>query len=146
MGKLLLSHQYQHRCEFWKQKLCRIHGFFGSAYAFTDDDCMRRAMCVFISVYNYWMSGLNFGVYWHLVTLYQSVLVVEHDQRMNEYGRAVMKRYKFLLKHSHCNHYGTVHFPDQTEYILQRKSVLAMSLHPRPGTHSLYFSLGPASN
>ena len=79
------------------------------------------------------------------VTLYQSVLAVEHDQRTNKYrdGRAVMKRYKFLLKHSHCKHYCSVHFTDQTEYILQRKTVLAMSLHLRLWTHSLFSRFDP---
>ena len=75
------------------------------------------------------------------MTLYQSVLAVEHDQRVNDYGRAVLKRFKFLLKHSHCKHYGDVLFPDQVDYMLQRKTVLAMSLHSRLGKHSPFYLL-----
>jgi hypothetical protein len=60
---------------------------------------------------------------------------------MNDYGRAVLKRFKFLLKHSHCKHYRDVLFPDQVEYILQRKTVLAMSLHSRLGKDSPFYLL-----
>ncbi len=55
---------------------------------------------------------------------------------MNDYGRAVLKRFKFLLKHSHCKHYGDVLFPDQVEYMFQQKTVLAISLHSRLGKDS----------
>ncbi len=32
-------------------------------------------------------------------------------------------------------------FPDQVDYMLQRKTVLAMSLHFRPGKHSPFYLL-----
>jgi hypothetical protein len=126
--------------EPWKEKLRREIGFSGRHRTFTDLDCMQCAMDKFIHYYHFY---LGFGLYWYLVPLYRSVLAVEHDQRINEYGRAVMKRFKFLLKHSHCKHYGDVHFPDQAEYILQRKAVLAMSLHPRLGRDSPFSLLDP---
>ncbi len=81
---------------------------------------------------------------WYLVTLYKSVLAAEGDQRINEYGRAVLKRLKFHLKLTHCKHYCDVLFPDQIEYILQRKAALAMGLHPRLGKHSLFSRLDDA--
>ena len=121
-------------CRFWKEKLRRIHGFVGPAYAFTDDDCMRRPMGVFISVDNCWLSGLNFGVYLRLVTLYQSVLAVEHDQE-NERIRA------------RC--YETIQIPAQV-FTLPRPNRVhsaakncvgngsAMTLHHRLGTQSLF--------
>ena len=126
--------------ELWKAKLRQGNDFSGHHDAFTDFDCMKRAMGEFIHYYDLY---LRFGFYWCLVTLYRSVLAVEHDQTMNEYGRAVMRRFKFLLKHSHCKHYGEVHFPDQVEYILQRKTVMATSLHPRLGRDSLFSLLDP---
>ena len=58
--------------------------------------------------------------------------------KVNEFGHTVLKRFKFLLKHSHFKHYCEMRFPDQAEYILQRKTVLAMSLHPSVGRHSFF--------
>jgi hypothetical protein len=121
---------------FWEDNLRQRYGFVGPRKAFTDKDCMFRAMGLFINFF----ESLQYG-YGFLVTLYQSVLAVEHDQRMNDYGRAVLKRFKFLLKHSHCKHYGNVFFPDQVEYMLQRKTVLAMSLHSRLGKDSPFYLL-----
>ena len=121
---------------FWEDNLRQRYGFFGPRKAFTDQDCMLRAMGLFLNFFD----TLQYG-YGLLVTLYQSVLAVEHDQRMNDYGRAVLKRFKFLLKHSHCKHYGDVLFPDQVDYMLQRKTVLAMSLHSRLGKHSPFYLL-----
>jgi hypothetical protein len=78
------------------------------------------------------------------VTLYKSVLAAESDQRINEYGHAVLKRLKFLLKHTHCKHYCDVLFPDQIEDILPRKAALAMGMHPRLGELSLFSRLDDA--
>ena len=125
---------------FWEDDLRQRIGFVGRTNAFTDEDCMFRAMRLFI---NFFAKHFQYGGYCFLVTLYQSVLAVEHDQRMNEYGRAVLKRFKFLLKHSHCKHYGDVLFPDQAEYMLQRKTALTMSLHPRLGERSPFSQLDP---
>ena len=124
---------------FWEDNLRQRIGFVGPTEAFTEEDCMRRTMGLFINLFN---THLKYGAYGFLVTLYQSVLAIEHDQTMNDYGRAVLKRFKFLLKHSHCKHYCDVLFPDQVEYMLQRKTVLAMSLHSRLGERSPFTLLG----
>ena len=71
---------------FWEDDLRQRIGFVGRTNAFTDEDCMFRAMRLFI---NFFAKHFQYGGYCFLVTLYQSVLAVEHDQRMNEYGRAV---------------------------------------------------------
>ena len=92
---------------FWEDNLRQRIGFVGPTEAFTEEDCMRRAMGLFINLFN---THLKYGAYGFLVTLYQSVLAIEHDQTMNDYGRAVLKRFKFLLKHSHCKHYCDVLF------------------------------------
>ena len=125
----------------WKNNLCQRIGFTGPSDAVTEQECMDRAMCIFLGFFN---ESLKYGSYWHVVTLYQSVLAVEHDQGMNEYGRAVLKRLKFLIKHAHCKHYYNVLYPDQTEYILQRNTALAMGLHSRLGRHSLLSLTDPA--
>ena len=92
----------------WKNNLCQRIGFTGPSDAVTEQECMDRAMCIFLGFFN---ESLKYGSYWHVVTLYQSVLAVEHDQGMNEYGRAVLKRLKFLIKHAHCKHYCNVLYP-----------------------------------
>jgi hypothetical protein len=102
---------------------------------------MKRAMCLFIG---FFCNFLTFEINWYLVTLYKSVLAAEGNQRINEYGRAVLKRLKFLLKHTHCKHNCDVLFPDQIEYILQRMAALAMGMHPRLGEHSLFSRLDDA--
>ena len=81
---------------FWEDNLRQRYGFIGPRNAFTDKDCMLRAMGLFLNFFDTLQYGYGF-----LVTLNQSVLAVEHDQRVNDYGRAVLKRFKFLLKHSH---------------------------------------------
>ena len=124
--------------QFWEDNLRQRPGFVGDRDAFTDEECMHRAMALFIGFFN---SYLKYGAYGFLLTLYQSVRAVEGDQNMNDYGRAVLKRFKFLLKHSHCKHYCDVLFPDQVEYMLQRKTALAMSMHSRLGEHSPFHLL-----
>jgi hypothetical protein len=103
--------------------------------------CMKRAMEIFIF---FFCNFLSFENNWNLVTLYKSVLAAEGDQSINEYGRAVLKRLKFLLKHTHGKHYCGVLFPDQLEEILQRKAALAMGMHPRLGKLSHFSRLDDA--
>jgi hypothetical protein len=62
---------------FWEDNLRQRYGFVGPRKAFTDEDCMHRAMGLFINLFDTLQYGYGF-----LVTLYQSVLAVEHDQRM----------------------------------------------------------------
>jgi hypothetical protein len=113
---------------------------------------MNHAMHLFIG---FFCKFLSFEINWYLVTLYKSVLAAEGelaaedwsaegDQRGNEYGRAVLKRLKFLLKHTHGKHYCDVLFPDQIEDIQQRKAALAMGMHPRLGEESLFYRLDDA--
>jgi hypothetical protein len=132
-------------CNF--EKNLREHiGFTGPSDPITEHESMNRAMCLFIGFYNHYLNSyfLTCEINWYLVTLYQSVLAAEGDQRINEYGRAVLKRLKFLLKHTHCKHYCDVLFPDQIECILPRKAALAMGLHPRLGELSLFSQLDDA--
>ncbi len=72
--------------------------------------------CYLLSVY------LKDGFYCNLVTMYHTVLEVEHEVEINEYGLAVLRKAKFLLRHAHCKHYCEIFFPDQKEYILQLKT------------------------
>jgi hypothetical protein len=62
----------------------------------------------------------------------------------NEYGHAILRKMKFLLRHAHCKHYCEVFFPNQIEYILQRKNAMAMGQHSRLGQDSLVHCLDPA--
>jgi hypothetical protein len=135
---------YAQGCNF--DKLLRYHlrkqiGFSVPSEPTYEHRCMNRAMEIFIFFYcNY----LSFENNWILLTLYKSVLAAEGDQRINEYGRDVMKRYKFLLKHTHGKHFNGVIFPDQLEDIPQRKAALAMGMHPRLGELSHFFRLDDA--
>ena len=64
---------------FWEDNLRQRYGFIGPGKAFADKDCMLRAMGLFLNFFDTLQYGNGF-----LVTLYQSVLAVEHDQRMND--------------------------------------------------------------
>ncbi len=69
---------------------------------------------------------LKDGFYCNLVTLYHTVMDIEHEVEINEYGRANLRKMKFLLRHAHCKHYHEICFLDQIEYIiLQRKHAMA---------------------
>jgi hypothetical protein len=128
-------------CEIWKDEMRRRAGFTGHLTTVpTEREYMDRAMAIFCNFFNIYLKD---GFYCNLITLYYSVVEGEHDQEINEYGRAVLKRLKFLLKHAHCKHYCHVFFPDQTEYILQRKTALAMGLHSRLGAQSFMRFLDP---
>ncbi len=99
-------------CNF--DKNLREHiGFTGPSGPITEHESINRAMCLFIG---FFCKFLTFEINWYLVTLYKSVLAAESDQRINEYRHAVLKRLKFLLKHTHFKHYCDVLFLDQIEY------------------------------
>ena len=85
---------------------------------------MSRAMSIFwyfLRVY------LKDGFDCNLVTLYLTVMEVKQEVEINEYERAVLRKMKYLLGHGHGKHYCEIFFPDQIEYILQRKTAMAMS-------------------
>jgi hypothetical protein len=115
--------------ERWKQELRGRIGFPGHQQDVSEKESMSRAMSIFCYILSVYLDG--FSSYCNLATLYLTVMEVEHEVEINEYWRAVLRKIKFLLRHAHCKHYCDIFFPDQIEYILQRKTARAMSLCSR---------------
>ena len=52
---------------FWEDNLRQRIGFVGPTEAFTEEDCMRRAMGLFMNLFS---THLKYGAYGFLLTLY----------------------------------------------------------------------------
>ena len=111
----------------------RIHPFA------TPYQVMENALAFFIYFYCNMVYRFGEGTYntFLLPVVYQSVLQLIEDPRLNGQGVEIFKRIAFILRNVHCAHCMVRIFPTQIASVAQRRLAVCMSQHRRLGSDSM---------